>query len=93
MVHSLICAYELDQYFSTVVPRLASEFDLALFHSKLYITHLKKHNKSADGNDEDSEPVSPNESDISCCSDEVEEQLDFGIGRNEDEMPNFLWLT
>lgn len=84
MVHSLICAYKLDQCFSTVIPRLASEFDLALFHSKLYITHLKKHNQDRD---EDIEPLSPKGSDISCCSDEVEEQLDFGIGRNKDRMP------
>lgn len=88
MVHSLICAYELDQYFSTVIPRLASEFDLALFHSKLYITHLKKHNQTAVARNEDIEPLSPTESDASCCSDEIEEQLDYGIGKNEDRMPH-----
>lgn len=79
MVHSLISAYELDQHFVTVIPRVASEFDLALFHSKHYITHLKKHKQDRD---ENIESLSPNKSDISCDSDEVEEQLDFGIGKN-----------
>lgn len=51
MVHELISAYGLEKHMQICVPKLASESDLALFHSGLYISYLKRNN--IDNGDED----------------------------------------
>lgn len=80
MVHELITAYGLDKLMQVRVPRQAAETDLALFHSGLYISYLKKHNvdkDECDNSDDDSDEVD-------------DEQLEYGLGYDCPKLPN-LW--
>lgn len=67
MVHCLIVAYNLDVEMDLMQPRMASDDDLALFHSQYYLNYLRE-----------CEPQCDSDSD---GSDEVDdEQLHYGLG-------------
>lgn len=88
MVHELICAYNLHRLMECVKPNLASEENLALFHSQYYLEYLKNEctaeiSLEDINSDEDSD-------DDSDTSDVDDEQLNYGLGYDCPKIHN-LW--
>lgn len=73
MVHCLIVAYNLDIDMDVIVPKPATDEELALFHSQYYLNYLrvecagKNDTSESDGDSDGSDEVS-------------DEQLMYGLG-------------
>lgn len=84
MVHELIRGYCLHKHMDCIRAKLASEENLALFHSQYYLNYLKTE-CTADTS------INDVESDDSDTSDDVDdEQLNYGLGYDCPKIYN-LW--
>lgn len=88
MVHELISAYELDKHMDCIKPSLATEDDLALFHSKYYLDYLKT--ECADLSLLDLSTSDSEMDDDSDTDDVDDEQLNYGLGYDCPKIRN-LW--
>lgn len=71
MVHCLIMAYNLDLQMDVVQPKVATDDDLALFHSQYYLNYLR---------DECGPNASDSDGDSEASGDVDDEQMQYGLG-------------
>lgn len=82
--HELIRAYELDKAMDCIAPKLASEDELGLFHSRYYLDYLKTNCSDDDSNDDAKSDTESNLSDVD------DEQIEYGLGYDCPKIKN-LW--